>query len=134
VSNGVGRTAAFGEAGFEAKILSSTIWQAHDNKYDNLRPLFLVATGFRKDTRLSGAGDLAGYENAQDRLFFRFSINLTKIVAYSDDVKKAAPGSIRFGVDMDRGLISQRIPTATRFFVSADFNIMQVFKPSTTSK
>ena len=134
VSNGVGRTAGFAEAGFEAKILSSTIWQAHDNKYDNLRPLFLVATGFRKDTRLSGAGDLAGYENAQDRLFFRFSINLTKIVAYSDDVKKAAPGSIRFGVDMDRGLISQRIPTATRFFVSADFNIMQVFKPSTGSK
>lgn len=134
VSNGVGRTAGFGEAGFEAKILSTTIWQAHDDKYDTLRPLFLVATGFRKDTRLSGAGDLAGYENAQDRLFFRFSINLTKIVAYSDDVKKAAPGSIRFGVDMDRGLISQRIPTATRFFVSADFNIMQVFKPSTGSQ
>jgi hypothetical protein len=133
VSNGVGRTAAFGEAGFEAKILSSTIWQAHDDKYDILRPLFLVASGFRKDTRLSGAGDLAGYENAQDRLFFRFSINLTKIVAYSDEVKKAAPGSIRFGVDVDRGLISQKIPTATRFFVSADFNIMQVFKPSTGS-
>lgn len=134
VSNGVGRAAAFGEAGFEAKILSSTIWQAHDNKYDNLRPLFFVASGFRKDTRLSGAGDLGGYENAQDRLFFRFSINLTKIVAYSDQVKKAAPGSIRFGVDMDRGLISQKIPTATRFFVSADFNIMQVFKPSTSSQ
>ncbi|HXM21321.1 MAG TPA: hypothetical protein VN948_08670 [Terriglobales bacterium] len=131
VSNGVGRTAAFGEAGFEAKILSSTIWQAHDNKYDNLRPLFLVATGVRKDTRLSGSGDLAGYDHAQDRLFFRLFINLTKIVAYNDQVKKAAPASVRFGVDMDRGLISQRVPTATRFFVSADFNIMQVFKPST---
>src|ERR1035437_4528800 len=134
VSNGVGRTAAFGEAGFEAKILSSTIWQAHDNKYDNLRPLFLVATGVRKDTRLSGSGDLAGYDHAQDRLFFRFFINLTKIIAYNDQVNKAAPASVRFGVDMDRGLISQRVPTATRFFVSADFNIMQVFKPSTTAQ
>lgn len=134
VSNGVGRTAAFGEAGLEAKILSSTIWQAHDNKYDNLRPLFLIATGVKKDTRLSGSGDLGGYDHAQDRLFFRFFLNLTSIVSYNDQVKKAAPGSIRFGIDMDRGLISQRIPTATRFFVSADFNIMQVFKPSTQSK
>jgi hypothetical protein len=131
VSNGVGRAAAFAEGGLEAKILSSTIWLAHDNKYDNLRPLFLVATGVRKDTRLSGSGDLGGYDHPQERLFFRFFINLTSITAYSDDVKKSAPGSIRFGIDMDRGLLSQRVPTATRFFVSADFNIMQVFKPST---
>ena len=130
VSNGVGRTAAFGEAGIGAKIFSSTVWQAHDNKYDNLRPLFLIATGVMKDTRLSGSGDLAGYDHPQDRLFFRFIINLTSIVAYNDQVKKAVPGSLRFGIDMERGLISQRIPTATRFFVSADFNIMQVFKPS----
>jgi hypothetical protein len=130
VSNGVGRTAAFGEVGLEAKILSSTIWLAHDNKYDNLRPLFLIATGVKKDNRLTGSGDLGGYDHAQDRLFFRFFINLTSIVAYNDQVKKAAPGSLRFGIDMERGLFSQRIPTATRFFVSADFNIMQVFKPS----
>jgi hypothetical protein len=94
----------------------------------------LVAAGVRKDTRLSGSGELGGYDHPQDRLFFRFFINLTSIVSYNDQVKKASPGSIRFGIDMDRGLISQRIPTATRFFVSADFNIMQVFKPSTQSQ
>lgn len=132
VTNGVGRAAAFYEGGIQAKILQSPIWLAHDNKYDLLRPFFIAATGVKKDTRLSGAGDLGGYDHPQERLFFKFAINLTSIVAYDDSVKKAAPGSIRFGVDIDRGLISQRIPTATRFFISADFNIMQVFKPSST--
>src|SRR5439155_5280898 len=53
ISNGVGRAAPFAEAGLQARIVSSTIWEAHDNKYDSLRPLFIIATGVRKDTRFS---------------------------------------------------------------------------------
>lgn len=133
VSNGVGRSAAFAEAGLEAKILPTTFWQAHDNKYDVLRPVFSIAAGVKKDTRLSRSGDLSTYDHPQDRVFFRFFLNLTSIadsLLATDDAKKAKPASVRFGIDLDRGLYNQRIPTATRFFVSADFNIMKVFKPS----
>lgn len=132
VSNGVGRAAIFYEAGLQTKILASPIWVAHDDKISNLAPLFSIATGIRKDTRFTASGDLAGYNHSQERFFFRFFINLTKVVSYTDETKPASPASVRFGVDMDRPILEERVPTATRFFVSADFDIMKVFRPTAT--
>jgi hypothetical protein len=132
VSNGVGRAAAFVEGGLQTKILANPIWVAHDDKISHLSPLFLVASGVRRDTRFSASGDLAGYDRPEERLFFRFYINLTKVVSYTDETKPANPASVRFGVDLERPIFDQRVPTATRFFVSADLDIMKIFRPSTT--
>lgn len=131
VSNGVGRAAGFIEGGLQGRILGRAVWLAHDNKYDILRPLFLIAGGVRKDWRFSRNGDLGAYEHPRDRVFFQFFVNLTQIVGYTNDIQKQAPASIRFGIDMDRGMLDQKIPTATRYYVSADINIMNIFKPST---
>ena len=133
VSNGVGRAAGFIEGGIQGRILGRAIWVAHDNKYDLLRPAFLIAGGVRKDWRYTRAGDLGAYSNPRDRVFFQFFVNLTQIVGYTNDIQKQAPASIRFGIDLDRGMLDQRIPTATRYYISADINLMNIFKPSTSS-
>lgn len=130
VSNNAGRAAAFFEGGLQTRILANPIWVAHDDKISNLSPLFLIAAGVRRDTRFSASGDLAGYDRPEERVFFRFFIDLTKVVTYTDTTKPASPASVRFGVDLERPMFAQRVPTATRFFLTADLDIMKVFRPT----
>lgn len=130
VSNNASRAAAFYEAGLETRILAVPIWVAHEDKISNLAPLFLMAVGVRKDTRFSASGDLVGYDHPQDRLFYKFFIDLTKIVSYTDETKPASTASLQFGVDYEKPVIEQRIPAATRIFISANVDIMKVFRPS----
>ena len=132
VSNSAGRAASFIQGGLEFKLLASPIWVAHDDKISNLSPLFLIASGFRKDTRFSATGDLAGLDHPQRRFFFQFFLTLTKIHKFSDDVQPAAPAALRFGVDLEKPTSEQRVPTATRFFVSANLDILKIFRPTQT--
>jgi hypothetical protein len=131
VTNSTGRAAAFVEGGIQARIYADPIWAAHDKK-TTLTPLFLISEGVRKDERFSASGDLAGFDRPRLRNFFQFFITLTKISKYSDDIKSDPPASVRFGVDIDRPIIEDRIGTATRFFVSGNFDVMKIFRPSTT--
>lgn len=132
VANNIGRAAFFTEGGVQFKMYSDPVWLAHDNK-STLDPFFTVGGGVRKDTRFSASGDLAGFLHPQDRLFFQFLINLTSIKpsSFSSDVKPAPPASVRFGIDMEKPIDDSRIPTATRFYISANLNIMSVFRPTT---
>jgi hypothetical protein len=133
VSNGVGRATFFTEGGLQFKILANPIWLAHDDKVSNLSPLFMVAAGVRRDNRFNASGDLTGYDKAPDRVFFRFFLTLTKIGSVTDATKPAAPASIRFGVEVEKPFSEQRIPTATRFYVSANLDILKLFRPSSPS-
>jgi hypothetical protein len=130
VSNGVGRAAGIIEGGLQVKMLASPIWIAHDNKTDNLTPLFLAAVGVRKDSRFRASGELAQYKGPEERLFFRFLLNLTKIGTFNDQVAPPKAASLRFGVDLERSIHDQRIPLTTRFYVTADLDIMKLFRPT----
>lgn len=131
VLNSTGRAAAFLEGGVKAQIYADPIWTAHDKK-TTLTPLFMISEGVRKDERFNPSGDLAGFDRPRLRNFFQFFITLTKIHKYSDDIKTDPPASVRFGVDIERPIVEDRIGTATRFFVSGNFDIMKIFRPSTS--
>lgn len=132
VSNGVGRSATFWETGIEWKYLNTDVANAYLNKVDVLSPPFAVSVGYKHDSRFNVSGDLASFSDAERRLFFRFSVGLNKIANWGND--QVAPGkgyTFRFGIDYEKPIGSSKMPTATRYYVSANIDIIKVFKPQT---
>jgi hypothetical protein len=131
VSNNVGQSAMYSEVGFEWKYLNTDIANAYLNKTDVLSPPFTVAVGYKDDTRFKRAGDLGTFTNPEARLFFRFSVGLNKIGNWSGDQVDPGKGyTFRFGVDYEKPLGDSKMPTATRYYVSANLDVMKIFKPS----
>jgi hypothetical protein len=131
VSNNVGQSAMYWEVGAEWKYLNTDIANAYLNKTDVLSPPFVVSLGYKRDSRFKGSGDLAGFSNPEARFFFRFAVGLNKIGNWTGD--QVAPGkgyTFKFGVDYEKPLGDSRMPTATRYYVSANIDLMKVFKPS----
>jgi hypothetical protein len=131
VSNNVGQSAIYWETGVEWKYLNTDIANAYLNKTDVLTPPFTVAVGYKHDTRFKGSGDLATFSDPEGRFFFRFSVGLNKIGNFSGDQVDPGKGyTFKFGVDYERPTGDSRLPTSTRYFVSANIDLMKVFKPS----
>jgi hypothetical protein len=132
ISNSVGQSALFWEAGIEWKLLSTDIVNAYINKTDVLDPPFAFSTGYRQDGRFRRAGDLpATVESPEAYYFFRFNVGLNKILHWgTDEVKPGNGYTFKFGVDYERPVRAGSMPTATRYYVSANIDLMQVFKPS----
>ncbi len=131
VSNNVGQSATYWETGFEWKYLNTDIANAYLNKTDVLSPPFTVAVGYKHDGRFEKSGDLAGFDNPEARLFFRFSVGLNKIGNWTGEEVTPGKGyTFKFGVDYEKPIGDSRMPTATRYYVSANIDLMKVFKPS----
>jgi hypothetical protein len=131
VSNDVGQSALYWETGVEWKYLNTDIANAYLNKTDVLSPPFTVSIGYKDDRRFKRAGDLASFANPEARFFFRFSVGLNKIGNWSGDQVTPGKGyTFKFGIDYERPIGDSRMPTATRYYVSANIDIVKVFKPS----
>ena len=131
VANKVGQSALYWESGLEWKLLNTDIVNAYINKTDILDPPFSVSFGYRHDGRFMQAGDLAGFSNPQAYMFFRFSVGLNKIINWNASTVEPGKGyTFKFGIDYEKPLGDSRMPTATRYYVSANFDIMHVFKPA----
>ena len=132
ISNLVGQSAIFWESGVEWKYFNTDIASAYVNKTDVLTPAFSIAAGYKNDNRFNGVGALSGYATPEERIFFRFDVGLNKIVNYASATTDPAAGkyTFKFGVDYERPAGDSRMPTATRYYVSAGFDIMKVFQPS----
>jgi hypothetical protein len=131
VSNSVGQSAMYSEAGFEWKYLNTDIANAYLNKTDVLSPPFTIAVGYKDDTRFKRAGDLGAFKNPTARLFFRFSVGLNKIGNWSSNQVDPGKGyTFRFGVDYEKPIGDSKMPTATRYYVSANLDVMKIFKPA----
>jgi hypothetical protein len=132
VSNNVGQSALFWESGVQWKLLNTDIVNAYINKTDVLDPPFDVSFGYRNDSRFKRAGDLANITNPQAYAFFRFTVGLNKIANWNSTAVNPGKGyTFKFGVDYERRLGGSQMPNATRYYVSANLDIMQLFKPST---
>jgi hypothetical protein len=132
VSNNVGQSALFWESGIQWKLLNTDIVNAYIDKTDVLDPPFDISVGYRNDSRFKRAGDLATFRNPQAYAFLRFTVGLNKIANWSSNSVDPGKGyTFKFGIDYDRRLGSSNLPTSTRYYVSANFDIMHVFKPST---
>jgi len=135
VSNNVGQSAMYWETGVQWKYLNTDVVNAYLNKTDALSPPFCISVGYKRDGRLRKSGDLASFSNPEQRLFFRFTVGLNKIGNWSGD--QVAPGkgyTFKFGVDYERPLGDSRMPTGTRYYVSANIDVMKVFKPSNSEQ
>jgi hypothetical protein len=131
VSNNVGQSAFYWETGVQWKLLNTDIVNAYINKTDVLNPPFDVSFGYRHDGRFKQAGDLATFSNPQAYLFFRFNVGLNKIVNWNSATVSPGKGyTFKFGIDYERPISDSKMPSATRYYVSANFDIMQLFKPS----
>jgi hypothetical protein len=131
VANNVGQSALYGETGLEWKLLNTDIVNAYINKVDVLDPPFDVSFGYRNDSRFKRAGDLASITNPQAYAFFRFTVGLNKIANWNTTTVNPGKGyTFKFGVDYERRLGGSQMPNATRYYVSANLDIMQLFKPS----
>jgi hypothetical protein len=131
VSNNVGQSAIYWETGIEWKYLNTDVANAYLNKTDVLDPPFSISVGYKHDSRFNHAGDLAGFTNPEGRLFFRFSVGLNKIGNWSGDQVDPGKGyTFKFGVDYERPTSDSKMPTATRYYVSANIDVLKVFKPS----
>jgi len=132
VSNNVGQSALFWELGFQWKLLNTDIVNAYINKTDVLNPPFDISVGYRNDSRFKRAGDLVTFTKPQAYTFLRFTVALDKIANWSSNTVEPGKGyTFKFGIDYDRRLGGSNLPTSTRYYVSANFDIMHVFKPST---
>ena len=61
----------------------------------------------------------------------RFSVGMNKNGNWTADQVDAGKGyTFKFGVDYERPVSEQTMPTSTRYFVSANLDIMKIFKPS----
>jgi hypothetical protein len=130
VSNAVGQSAIFWETGLEWKYFNTDVATAYINKTDPLSPPFTISFGYKHDGRFRPTGDLAGFTDAERRLFFRFSVGLNKILGWNS--AEVAPGkgyTFKFGVDYERPIGNSRMPTATRYYVSANIDLVKIFKP-----
>jgi hypothetical protein len=131
VSNNVGQSAMFWESGVEWKYLNTDIVNAYTNKTDVLSPPFTISAGYKRDGRFNKAGDLAGFSNPEARVFFRFSVGLNKIGNWTGDQVDPGKGyTFKFGIDHERPIGDGRLPKATRYYVSANIDLLKVFKPS----
>ena len=131
VSNNVGQSALFWETGIEWKYLNTDVANAYLNKTDVLSPPFSISMGYKHDDRFKKAGDLAGFSDPEARLFFRFTVGLNKIANWSGDQVTPGKGyTFKFGVDYEKPIGDSRMPKSTRYFVSANIDILKVFKPS----
>lgn len=131
VANSVGQSALFWESGIQWKLLNTDIVNAYINKTDVLDPPFDVSIGYRNDSRFKRAGDLATITNPQAFGFLRFTVGLNKILNWSGTTVNPSKGyTFKFGVDYERRLGGSQMPTSTLYFVSANLDIMQIFKPS----
>jgi hypothetical protein len=131
VSNNVGQSAIYWEVGAEWKYLNTDIANAYLNKTDVLSPPFTVSVGYKHDGRFKQAGDLAAFSNPESRFFFRFSVGLNKIGNWTGDQVTPGKGyTFKFGIDYEKPIGDSRMPTATRYYVSANIDLMKVFKPS----
>jgi hypothetical protein len=132
VLNEVGQSALFWELGLQWKLLNTDIVNAYINKTDVLNPPFDISIGYRNDSRFKRAGDLATFTNPQAYAFLRFTVGLDKIANWSSNTVDPGKGyTFKFGMDYERRLGGSNLPTSTRYYVSANFDIMHVFKPST---
>src|SRR6266446_1319398 len=128
VNNGVGRAAIFWEGGVQVRLLNVAISQAHSDKQSFLLPGFQIATGYRHDSRFNKSGDLATYDNPTARFFLRFFVSLNNILDQRTAGKPNQPMSFKFGVDYEKPISESRIPSATRYIVSADVDILKLFR------
>jgi len=132
VSNNVGQSALFWESGIQWKLLNTDIVNAYINKSDIMDPPFEISLGYRNDSRFKRAGGLADFTNPQAYAFLRFTVGLNKIVNWSSTTVEPGKGyTFKFGIDYERRLGGSNLPTSTLYYVSANFNIMQIFKPAT---
>lgn len=132
VSNGVGQSAIYWETGLEWKYLNTDIATAYLGKAAVLSPPFTIAVGYRHDGRFKRSGDLVDFPNSQARLFFRFNLGLNKIGNWSGDQVTPDKGyTFKFGIDYEKPMInsSMPMPTATRYYVSANLDLVKLFKP-----
>jgi len=131
VSNNVGQSAVFVESGLEWKYLNTDIANAYLNKVDALEPPFAIAAGFKRDSRFNQEGDIAKLDAARDRVFMRFTVGLNNIGNWTGDQVSPGKGfTFKFGVDYERPMIRAGMPTSTRYYVSANINLVNLFKPS----
>jgi hypothetical protein len=130
VSNSVGRAAMFWEVGAQTRLLNVALSQAHIDKQSFLLPEFQLATGYRHDTRFRKSGDLGAYNNPEGRFFFRFFVSLNNIIDQRSSGTPNQPISFKFGVEYERPISDSRVPSATRYTVSADVDILKLFSPT----
>jgi hypothetical protein len=133
VNNNAGRAAMFWEGGIQMRLLNVAISQAHSDKQSFLLPGFQIATGYRRDNRFNKSGDLETFDNPTARFFLRFFVSLNNILDQRTAGKPNQPMSFKFGIDYEKPISDNRVPSATRYLVSADVDILKLFRPSSTN-
>ena len=131
VANQVGQSATYWETGVEWKYLNTPIANAYLNKTDVLTPPFAISVGYKHDNRFNRAGDLAGFSSPEARFFFRFTVGLNKIKNWSTQEVEPSKGyTFKFGIDYEKPVSDSKMPVSTRYYVSGNFDINKIFKPS----
>jgi hypothetical protein len=130
VSNGEGQSALYGETGIQWKYLNTDIMNAYSNKTDILNPPFDISIGYRQDKRFNRSGDLSSFLHPDRFVFFRFAVGLNKIGNWSGDQVLPGKGyTFKFGIDYERPIGDGNMPTSTRYYVSANVDVVNLFKP-----
>ena len=117
----------FWESGLEWRWFDNPLHIVH---YDQslLSPIFSVSAGYRRDNRFKRAGDdLGQYSDPSARYFFRFQIS-TKVVDQRQEGEARKTFTFRFGVDHERPVSEKFVPAATKFSITSDIDLLNIFK------
>ena len=123
------RTAWFGEVGLQLNVFDNPLEVLHAEN-DFLSPLFLLSTGFKRDTRFRADGELLRRDANQDRFYFRFMIDALKVVDRRQLAEQSRTFTVGFGVEYERSWIGDEspIPSSTRFMLRGDLDFLQALR------
>jgi hypothetical protein len=130
------RSAWAGEVGFEYTMFNTAVRVVHADK-DLVTPAFVVAAGFRRDSRFQQAGSLENLDpdnpdyrihQPQDRFYFRFMFDLLRGIDRREIGEKAQTFDLGFGVETERAWTSRgpfHVPATMQIVIRGNINLLR---------
>lgn len=126
IRNDVGRWAWNREIGTEFRFFGDDLDTIHHQK-TSLFPLLRLGVGLRWDDRFNRAGRLVDFDSPEQRWFFNFSIDLTKVAERRVGVETKTY-ELRVTVDHEASR-KGGVPSGTRLMVEAGADLMKLIRP-----
>lgn len=127
---GTSRNAWRWESGIQFSVFDNELDQIHAEG-GMLTPQLLVAVAWRRDRRFADASD---FTSPADRLLFRFTLDAIRVLDKRQVGDSAKNYTFGFAVERERGFGARAVPTATRYLLRGDVNLLNAVANAGTAK
>ena len=108
------------ETGVQFSVFDNELDQIHAEG-GMLTPQLQAAVAWRRDTRFA---DASGFTSPTDRVIFRFALDAIRVLDKRQVGDNARTYTFGFAVERERGLGGRPLPSATRYLLRGDVNLL----------